>query len=101
MGNTGRWFSIAVLILTAAFGGLFTIQNGERVSDLTLNLWVVAFQLKDPQPIPYLLWAAFGIGLVLSGTVGSIQRMALQRKVRELEQDVARASLRASDDDWT
>ena len=101
MSNSGRWFSIVVLVLAAAFGGLFTVQNVERVSDLSLNLWVIAFQLQDPQPIPYLLWAAFGIGLLIAGTLGSLQRIALQRRVRALEQDVARASLRASDDDWT
>ncbi len=101
VSNSGRWFSIVVLVLAASFGGLFTIQNAERVSDLSLNLWVVAFQLQEPQPIPYLLWGAFGIGLLIAGALGSLQRLALQRRVRTLEQDVARASLRTSDDDWT
>ena len=101
MGHAGRWFILIVLGLAAAVGSLFTIQNSERVSDLTLNLWVVAFQLDTPQPIPYLLWGAFGAGLLLAGGLSSAQRISLQRRVRDLEQDVARAGLRASDDDWS
>ena len=101
MGISGRWIAILLLLFTAAVGALFTIQNVERVTDLSLNLWVVAFQLQGPQPIPYLLWGAFGGGLLLAGGVGTIQRMGLQRRVRDLEQEVARASLRTTDDDWT
>ena len=101
MGHAGRWFILIVLGLAAAVGALFTIQNSERVSELTLNLWLVAFQLDAPQPIPYLLWAAFGGGLLLAGALSSAQRIGLQRRVRDLEQEVARASLRASDDDWS
>jgi uncharacterized integral membrane protein len=101
VGHTGRWFILIVLVLAAAVGALFTIQNGSRVSDLSLDLMVVAYQLKNPAPIPYMLWAAFGSGLLLAGSWGTFQRLGLQRRVRDLEQEVARNSLRAQDDDWT
>jgi hypothetical protein len=101
VGHTSRWFLLIVLVLAVAVGGLFTVQNSMRLTELSLNLWVVAFQLQDPQPIPYLLVGAFGVGLILAGAIGSFNRMGLQRRVRELEQEVARASLRTSDDDWT
>lgn len=101
MGHTSRWFLLIVLVLAVAVGGLFTIQNSMRLTDLSLNLWVVAFELEQAQPIPYLLIGAFGGGLILAGALGSFNRMALQRRVRELEQEVARSSVRSSDDDWT
>ena len=101
MGNTSRWFLLIVLVATVAVGALFTIQNSMRMADLSLNLWVVAFELKQPLPIPYLLIGSFGAGLVLAGALGSINRMGLQRRIRDLEQQAARSTVRATDDDWT
>ena len=101
MGHTSRWFLLIVLVLAVAVGALFTLQNSMRLTELSLNLWFVAFQLEDPQPIPYLLLGSFGGGLILAGAIGTFNRMSLQRRVRDLEQEVARASLRTADDDWT
>ena len=101
MGNTGRWFLLIVLVATVAVGALFTIQNSARVTDLSLNLWMVAFELKEPLPIPYLLIGSFGGGLVLAGALGSLNRMGLQRRIRDLEQQAARSAVRGTDDDWT
>ena len=101
MGTTGRWFILLVIVVTAALGSLFTVQNLERVTDLSLNLWVVAFALEAPQPIPYLLWGAFGAGLLTAGAFGIIQRSALQRKIRTMERDATHANPRTTDDDWT
>lgn len=101
VGTTGRWFFLLVIVATAALGTLFTVQNLERVTDLSLNLWVVAFALKTPQPIPYLLWGAFGSGLLIAGSVGIVQRGALQRKIRSLEQDAVRAGSQSTGDGWS
>ena len=102
MGKTSRWFILIVIVAAVAIGALFTIQNSGRMTDLSLNLWVVAFELREPQPVPYLLLGAFGGGLILAGALGSISRLGLQRRIRELEQDVARGSTRnTTDDDWT
>ena len=101
MGSTGRWFLLIVLVVTVAVGALFTIQNSSRLTELSLNLWVLAFELKEPLPIPYLLIGSFGVGLVLAGALGSLNRMALQRRIRELEQQAARSAVRSTDDDWT
>ena len=100
MGTTGRWFILLVIVAAAALGSLFTVQNLERVTDLSLNLWVVAFALKAPQPIPYLLWGAFGSGLLIAGTIGTVQRSSLQRRLRKMEQEAMNATPRATDDDW-
>ncbi len=101
MGHTGRWIKIILICLAAAFVALFTLQNLGRVSDLSLNLWFVAYKLKTPQPIPFMLLIAFGAGLLFAGFFGSLQRMALQRKLNNFERENVRAGLREPDDDWT
>ena len=101
MGNTGRWFKLIVLFLAVAFVALFTIQNLGRTSDLSINFWIVAYKLKVPQPIPYMLLFAFGSGLLLAGFLGTLNRMGLQRRLRELERETARSNLSSQDDDWT
>ena len=101
MGQVGRWFILVMLVLAAALGGLFTIQNSSRLTELSINLWVVAFELSEPQPIPFLILGAFGFGLILAGALGSFNRMGLQRKIRDLERQVARSDTQTNDDDWT
>ena len=101
MGQVGRWFILIVLVPTVALGALFTIQNSSRVTDLSINLWVVAFELAEPQPVPFLILGAFGAGLILAGALGSFNRMGLQRKLRELERQAAQSNTRTTDDDWT
>ena len=90
-----------LLLLSAAFLGLFTVQNIERTSLLSLDLGVVAYQLTVPQPIPFMVLGAFGAGLLLAGFLGIFQKMGLAKRIRDLEREVASAGLKAPDDDWT
>ena len=62
MKKANRWFMLIGIVLTVAIGALFTIQNSLRLTTLSLNLWVVAFELKDPQPVPYLLLVGIRCG---------------------------------------
>ena len=101
MGRSGRLLKLILLLVAAAFAALFTIQNIERTSVLSLDIGVVAYQFAEPQPIPYIALSAFGIGLLLAGFLGIFQRMSLAKKVRELEREVATTGLKAPDDDWT
>lgn len=101
MGKASRWFTLIGVVSAVAVGALFAVQNSLRLTNLSLNLWFVAFELKDPLPVPYLLIGAFGGGLVLAGALGSMNRMGLQRRIRQLEQDVARRSVGTTDEDWT
>ena len=89
------------MLTAAAFLALFTIQNLGRTSELSLDLWIVAYKLSQPQPIPFMLLAAFGAGLLLAGFLGIFQRMGLAKRIRELEREAATAGLKAPDDDWT
>lgn len=102
-----RWTLLVIVLLLLGAVTLFTVQNLERTSDLSFDLWVWAGHLKRPQPVPYLLLSAFGLGLILGGGWGLLGRMRSATRMAELEQEVARSSLRspsstgsaASDDD--
>ena len=63
-----RWLLLVVLLIAAVPAALFTIQNGNWVAGLSLDLYFSAWKLKTPMPVPQLMWMAFGVGL-LSGMV--------------------------------
>ncbi len=62
--TAGRWIMLIFLLLGGGVGALFTIQNLSRTSSLSLDLFVVGFELKQALPVPYLLGGAFGVGLL-------------------------------------
>jgi len=97
-----RLISLLIFVLIAGALSLFTIQNIDRMTDLSLDLYFMATHLKEPASVPVLMWVAFGGGLLLGGAWGIQGRMKAGRRIRDLEQDVARASLGApTDDAWT
>ena len=89
---------LALLVIVVA--ALFTIQNLSRTSDLSLSLGFYGVHLQDPLPVPYLVWGALGIGLLIGGGWGIQQRIASGKKVRELQRKLARASLSEGGDPW-
>jgi hypothetical protein len=101
MSRTGRIISLVAVASAAAVGALFTVQNSTRTTDLSLDLFVVAYHLESPQPVPHLLWAAFGIGLLVGGTWGLMGRWGLRRDSGEQEASESQTAFNAADDDWT
>ncbi len=101
MSRAGRIITLVIILMAVAVGVLFTIQNGGRTTDLSLDLWMVAYHLDEPQPIPHLLWAAFGAGLLVGGTWGLVGRMGSGRRARAPEEQDAEHVYDASEDDWT
>ncbi len=61
----GRWIMLISLLLVGGVAALFTVQNLNRMSGLSLDLFFVGFELKDALPVPYLLGGAFGVGLLM------------------------------------
>lgn len=61
-----RWLLLVVLLIAAVPAALFTIQNANWVAQLSIDFHFGAYKLKDAMPVPYLMWMAFGGGL-LSG----------------------------------
>ena len=98
--NTVRWAALVVVLLVITVAVLFTIQNSGRTTDLSLDLWVAAFHLKEAMPLPVLLWTTFGVGVLGGCVVGVRMRSGAMRKIRDLEQQLARASL-GGDSGWS
>ena len=86
-----RWFKLTVAALAVLSIVCFTVQNSSRTTDLSLDLWVGAWKLADPAPIPMLMWGCFAGGAVLMWAAGARRNMALSRRVRQLEQEMALA----------
>lgn len=63
--TVGRWILLILLLIGGGVGALFTIQNLSRTSELSLDLFFVGFELQKALPVPYLLGAAFGVGLLV------------------------------------
>lgn len=85
-----RWpqiLRLGVVLLVLLVAAAFTVQNVSRTSMLSLDLYVYAWRLDRPVPVPWLIWGSFGAGLVLSGLVGWVRRRALRQTVARLEQE--------------
>jgi hypothetical protein len=93
---------LVVALIVVFIGVLFTLQNGGRVSDLSLSFGFsgAAFQLANPLPVPLLMWIAFAIGLSFGGGWGLLQRFSSGQKIREMQRKLARASATGSTDPW-
>jgi hypothetical protein len=72
---------------------LFTIQNMSRTSGLSLDLWLAGLQLGEAQPVPYLLWTAFALGLLAGVGWGIRSRRVYGQRIRKLEADLVRLEL--------
>ena len=97
-GETGGGKSLLITALIAALlvigaAVLFTVQNLARVTDLSFSLGFWGLQLHEPLPVPYLLWIAFVIGLLVGGSWAIYERVAAGRKVRDVQRKLDRASL--------
>lgn len=98
--------ALSVLLKVALVGAavLFTIQNMSRTSGLSLDLWVVGVELGEPQPIPFLIWSAIAMGLVLGIGWGVQGRRQSMRRIRQLEAELVRQELGRSPEtdssDW-
>jgi hypothetical protein len=89
-----RIILLVLALLVAFIAVLFTIQNGARLSGLSLSLGLsgAAFQLAEPVPVPWLMWSSFAAGLLLGGGWGVWQRFSSAQKVSALQSKLARAS---------
>ncbi len=69
--SLARWLKWVVLpLIVVGLGGLFAVQNGERRSDLSLDLGFAAWHLREPAPIPAIVGVALAVGLVVGLVLG-------------------------------
>ena len=64
-----RVLLLVLLVIVAVPGALFTIQNLGWTAELSLDLHVWASRLKEPMPVPYLMWLSFLVGII-TGVIG-------------------------------
>lgn len=78
MQRARLYFWISVLVLVGFIGTLFVVQNWERTSDISLDLYFVAWHLSNPVPVAPLLLAVFATGLLLGALWGYLKGRSTQ-----------------------
>ena len=91
-----RWVKLVLLLVVALIAAAFTVQNSTWTAPLQLDLWVVAWKLARPAPVPALMWVSFGTGLLGATLVFGARAWRLSSRVKQLEQELTLASSRAS-----
>jgi uncharacterized integral membrane protein len=93
MGNamkTGLYVALLIVVLlVVGVIAQFAVENSSRTTDLTLDLYFVAWKLKEPASIPVLIASAFGGGFGLGLLLLLARVFKLGRRVRVLEREVA------------
>lgn len=84
-----KWLQLSLAGLVLFAIAAFTVQNSSRTTQLSLDLYLGAWKLVDPAPIPMLMWGCFVLGALAAWAVGLRQSIALSRRVRQLEQEMA------------
>ena len=85
--TTARVATIAFVVAAMLIvGTLFVLQNGERATQLSLDLGFRAWELQRPVTVPLLIAVCFTSGLVVAGVPLGLRSLRLQSKIRRLEQ---------------
>lgn len=79
----------ALVAVVAFVAWLFIVQNSQRTTGLSLDLYFAAWQLQRPIAVPALLGITFGSGFALGAILFLARASALSRKVRDLERRAA------------
>lgn len=87
---------VVMLAITAVLGlcgagvaVLFFMQNSARTTQLSLDLWLAAWQLGEPISVTALMGGAFGVGFVTCGVLATWRSLVSRRKMRKLQQHLA------------
>lgn len=91
--TAGKWVALillAAIVVTPVV--MFVVQNMERSSELSLNLGVAAYELAQPTPVPLLMLASLGLGLLIGGGWGVAKVASQSRELRRLKREASYAS---------
>ena len=83
---------IAALVAASSVLGvlvLFSIQNSSRTTQLSLDLFVAAWQLQTPVSIPLLMGSCLGAGWLLGALMFGLQSAGRARRIKALEREIA------------
>lgn len=73
MRNARLYIRIVAWILVLTTLALFVVQNQERTTDLSLDLYVFAVHLARPLPVTWLLLGVFATGALVGGLYGYLK----------------------------
>ena len=93
---------VSWLVLVGLVGTVlaaFVTQNANWTAQLSLNLGFWGSELAEPWPVPYLLFLAAGIGLLVGMGWGLVRGWRIRREATRID-DVVAPRDRSSDDDW-
>ena len=77
-----------IVLLGGGVTALFAIQNSSRTVNLSLDLWVAAWQLQDPVSVPVLIAVSALSGAIVVGLPLLLRSWRLGSRVRSLQQQV-------------
>lgn len=85
-----RWpviLRVSVLLLLGLAVVMFTIQNLSRTTLLSFDMYVYAWQIARPVPVPWIMWGSFGVGVLLTSVISWGRQRRLKKTVSRLEQE--------------
>ena len=89
MGNAFKGLMLVLFLGLCVVGAAFVAQNSARTTQLSLNLVVAAWELRQPVSVMGLLGLAFGAGAFVGALPMFLRSRALKSRVRTLEREVA------------
>ncbi len=84
-----RWFKLGLFLVVALTVTAFVVQNSSRSTELSFDAYFGAWKLASPVSVPAVMAFCFGTGALTAWAVGLRARVQLQRRVRQLEQEMA------------
>ena len=86
---------LALALLLGTVVALFSIQHGSRTTQLSLDIGFAAWQLDRAVPIPLLMAACAGGGLLLGAVPMGVRAYSRGRRVKQLERALATQDARS------
>ncbi len=80
-----RVLMVLVVFLLGVAGVLFWFQNAARTTQLSLNLWFVAWELAQPVQVPALVATSAGAGFLAGSLVFGWLALSATRRARRAE----------------
>ena len=89
MGNAFKALMLVLFLGLCVVGAAFVVQNSARTTQLSLNLGVAAWELRQPVSVMGLIGLTFGLGTLLGALPMFLRARTLKSRVRTLEREVA------------
>jgi hypothetical protein len=87
---------IVMLVIAAVLGFsgigaavLFLMQNSGRTTQLSLDLWLAAWQLGEPVSITTVMGVSFAAGFLVCTVLALWRTLVSRKQVRKLQQQLA------------